>query len=296
MRYLYNMNIAILSRGELLYSTQSLLTAAEKRNHEVEIIDPTYCNVMIEDNKVLLQYHDEIIHDIDVIIPRVGASNTYYGTSVVRQFEAMGVYSVASSQGIIESRDKWTSFQLLAAAGIPLPKTTLGSPAYLKDFLKDFGDSKVIIKILEGTHGTGVILCENYVNALSTVETLQNLRTRFVMQEYIAESKGSDIRAIVVGDQVVASMKRFSRPGDFRSNLHQGGSAEIYTLSEKEKEVAVAAAKALNLVVCGVDILASARGPLVLEVNSTPGLEGIETTTGISVADAIIKHIEQRSN
>ncbi len=290
------MNIAILSRGELLYSTQSLLIAAEKRNHNVEIMDPTYCNVLIEKNKVLLQYHDEIIDDIDVLIPRVGASNTYYGTSIVRHFEALGVYSVASSQGIIQSRDKWTSFQLLATAGIPLPKTTLGSPAYLKDFLKDFGDGKVIIKILEGTHGNGVILCENYVNALSTVETLQGLRSRFVMQEYIAESMGSDIRAIVVGDQVVASMKRFSRAGDFRSNLHQGGSAKSYTLSDKEKEVAVAAAKALNLEVCGVDILASTRGPLVLEVNSTPGLEGIETTTGISVANAIIKHIEQSRN
>lgn len=287
------MNIAILSRGELLYSTQSLVTAAQKRNHDVEIIDPTYCNVMIEDNKVLLQYHDKIINDIEAVIPRVGASNTYYGTSIVRHFEALGVYSVASSQGIIQSRDKWTSFQLLAKAGIPLPKTTLGYGTYLKDFLKDFGDGPVIIKIVEGTHGNGVILCENYRNALSTVETLQGLRSHFVIQEFIAESKGSDIRVIVVGDQVVASMKRFSREGDFRSNLHQGGSAENYPLSKKEKEVAIAAAKALNLEVCGVDILPSARGPLVLEVNSTPGLEGIETATGISVADAIIKHIEQ---
>ena len=288
------MNIAILSRGELLYSTQSLVAAAEKRNHLVEVIDPTYCNVLIENNKVLLQYHDEIVDNIDTIIPRVGASNTYYGTSLVRQFEALDVYTVASSQGIVRSRDKWISFQLMAKAGVPLPKTTLGSPAYLKDFLKDFGDGKVIIKILEGTHGTGVILCENYTNALSTVETLQGLRTRFVMQEYIAESKGSDIRAIVVGGEVVAAMKRFSKPGDFRSNLHQGGSAEKYKLSKKENEVAIAAAKALKLDVCGVDILSSARGPLVLEVNSTPGLEGIETTTGISIAGSIIKLIEKR--
>lgn len=290
------MNIAILSRAEQLYSTQSLLTAAKERNHEVEVIDPTYCNVMIDQNKVLLQYHDKIIDNLHAIIPRVGASNTYYGTSLVRQFEALGVHTVASSQGIIQSRDKWTSFQILAAAGIPLPKTTLGSSAYLKDFLKDFGDGKVIIKMVKGTHGTGVILCENYKNALSTVETLQGLRSRFVMQEFIAESKGSDIRAIVVGEKVVASMKRFSKEGDFRSNLHQGGSALVYTLSEKEKEVAVGAAKALNLAVCGVDILSSSRGPLVLEVNSTPGLEGIETTTGISVASEIIKHIENSNN
>jgi len=289
------MNIAIISRGEHLYSTQSLVTAAQHRNHNVEVIDPTYCNVMIENNKVLLQYHDKIINDIDAVIPRVGSSNTYYGTSLVRHIEALGVYTVASSQGITESRDKWTSFQILAAAGIPLPKTTLGSPAYLKDFLRDFGDGPVIIKMVKGTHGTGVILCENYKNALSTVETLQGLRSRFVMQEFIAESKGSDIRAIVVGDEVVASMKRFSRPGDFRSNLHQGGSAEVYHLSEREKEVAIATARALNLDVCGVDILSSSRGPLVLEVNSTPGLEGIETTTGISVADAIIQYIETKA-
>lgn len=288
------MNIAILSRGELLYSTQSLVKAAEKRNHNVLVIDPTYCNVMIEDNKVLLQYHDEIIDDIDAIIPRVGASNTYYGTSLVRQFEAQGVYTVATSAGITQSRDKWISFQLLAKAGVPLPKTTLGAPSYLKDFLSDFGGGKVIIKILEGTHGTGVILCDNYLNALSTVETLQGLRTRFVMQEFIAESKGSDIRVIVVGGQVIAAMKRFSREGDFRSNLHQGGSAAVYKLSEKEAAVAIAAAKVLNLEVCGVDILLSERGPLVLEVNSTPGLEGIETTTGVSVAGAIIKHIEKK--
>jgi len=240
------MNIAILSRGELLYSTQSLVEATEKRNHHVEVIDPTYCNVLIEKGKVLLQYHGDIIDDIDAIIPRIGSSNTFYGTSLVRHFEAMNVYTTASSMGIVQSRDKWTSFQLMAKAGIPLPKTTLGSPAYLKDFLKDFGTGKVIVKILEGTHGAGVILCDNYTNALSTVETLQELNTRFVMQEFIAESKGSDIRAIVVGDEVVAAMKRFSKPGDFRSNLHQGGSAEAYKLSEKEKEIAINAAKTLR--------------------------------------------------
>jgi ribosomal protein S6--L-glutamate ligase len=290
------MNIAILSTSELLYSTQSLVAAAERRNHDVEVIDPTYCNVLIENNKVLLQYHNEVINDIDAIIPRIGVLNTYFGTSILRHFEAMDVYTAASSLGISQSRDKWISFQLMAKAGLPLPKTTLGSPAYLKDFLKDFGNGQVIIKILEGTHGNGVILCENYTNALSTVETLQGLRTRFVMQEFIAESRGTDIRAIVVGNKVIAAMKRSSKDNDFRSNLHQGGSATTYLLSDREREVAIGAAKALQLDVCGVDILQSKRGPLILEVNSTPGLEGIETASGISVAGAIIEYVEKTAS
>ena len=287
------MNIAILSRGENLYSTQSLLKAGEAQNHDIEVIDPAFCNVMIENNKAILQYHDQIIDDLDAIIPRIGASNTYRGTSIVRHFEAMGVFSIASSQGIINSRDKWTCFQILAKAGIPMPKTTLGSYQYLEAFLKDFGEGPVIIKILEGTHGQGVILCENFKNALSTVETLQTARVKFVMQEFIAESQGTDLRAIVVDGQVVAAMKRQSKDGDFRSNLHRGGSATTLQLSQAEKEVAVAAAKNLGLHVCGVDILASKRGPLVLEVNSTPGLEGIETTTRIDISKRIIQFIEQ---
>lgn len=288
------MNIAILSRGEHLYSTQSLLKAGEAQNHDIEVIDPAFCNVMIENNKAILQYHDQIIDDLDAIIPRIGASNTYRGTSIVRHFEAMGVFSIASSKGIINSRDKWTCFQILAKSGIPMPKTTLGSYQYLEAFLKDFGEGPVIIKILEGTHGQGVILCENFKNALSTVETLQTARVKFVMQEFIAESQGTDLRAIVVDGQVVAAMKRQSKEGDFRSNLHRGGSATTLQLSRAEKEVAVAAAKTLGLHVCGVDILASNRGPLVLEVNSTPGLEGIETTTGIDISKRIIQFIEQK--
>lgn len=290
------MNIAVISLGEHLYSTQSLITAGEARNHSIEVIDPTFCNVMIEKGKPILQYHDEIVDDIDAIIPRIGASNTYYGTSIVRQFEAMNVLTVARSRAILESRDKWTSFQILAKAGIPVPKTTLGSHYYLDAFLKDFGEGPVIIKILEGTHGQGVILCESYKNAFSTVETLQTARVKFIMQEYIAESKGADIRAIVINEQVVASMKRQAAKGDFRSNLHRGGKAQNITLSDAEKKVAIAAAKALNLTVCGVDILQSKKGPLVLEINSTPGLEGIETSTGIDVSKEIIKCIETMKN
>ena len=286
------MNIAVLSRGEHLYSTQSRIAAGESRNHSMEVIDPTFCNVMIENSKAILQYNDVIIDDIDAIIPRIGASNTYYGTSIVRHFEAMKILTVADARSILNSRDKWTSFQILAHAGIPVPKTTLGGHYYLDSFLKDFGEGSVIIKILEGTHGQGVILCDSYKNALSTVETLQTARVKFVMQEYIAESKGADIRAIVVNGEVVAAMKRQAAKGDFRSNLHRGGNAENITLSTDEKKVAIAAAKALNLTVCGVAILQSKRGPLVLEINSTPGLEGIETTTGIDVSKTIIKCLE----
>ena len=253
------MNIAVLSRGEHLYSTQSLIKAGEALNHNMEVIDPTFCNVMIENGHPILQYHDEIVDDIDAIIPRLGASNTYYGTSIVRHFEAMNVATIAGSRGILNSRDKWTSFQILAKSGIPVPKTTLGGHFYLDAFLKDFGEGAVIIKILEGTHGQGVILCESYKNALSTVETLQTARVKFVMQEYISESKGADIRAIVVDGKVVASMRRQAAKGDFRSNLHRGGNAQNITLSDAEKTVAIAAAKAMNLTVCGVDILQSNR-------------------------------------
>ena len=288
------MNIAILSRAEQLYSTQSLLKAGEVQNHDIEIIDPAYCNLMIVNNKAVLQYHDQIIDDLDAIIPRIGASNTYRGASIVRHFESMDVFSIASSKGIVNSRDKWTCFQILAQNQIAMPKTTLGSYPYLDAFVKDFEDKPIIIKILEGTHGQGVILCENHKNALATAQTLQAAKVRFIMQEFIAEAQGTDIRAFVINGQVVAAIQRQSKDGDFRSNLHQGGSANSIQLSNTEKQLAVATAKALNLQVCGVDMLSSKRGPLVLEVNSTPGLEGIQTATGINVAGKIIALIEQQ--
>lgn len=290
------MNIAILSRGETLYSTQSLIKAGEALHHSMEVIDPTFCNVFIEDDRALVQYHDELIENIHAVIPRIGASNTYYGTSLVRQFEAMDVYSVVSSEGIRISRDKWASFQIMAKAGVPLPKTTLVSHYYAEDFLRDFGEGPVIIKLLEGTHGTGVILCETYKNAVATLETLRTTQTRFLLQEYIEESKGADLRAIVVGGSIVAAMRRQAKTGDFRSNLHRGGSSQAITLSEAEKNAALKAAKSLNLGVCGVDILQSKRGPLVLEVNSTPGLEGIENTTGVSVSKHIMHFIERQKS
>lgn len=290
------MNIAILSRAEALYSTQSLLKAGRVQNHQMEVLDPAFCNLMIENKNVVLQYHDEIIDNIDAIIPRIGNSFTYQGTSVVRHFEAMGVYTTASSKGILQSRDKWTCFQHLAKMGLPIPKTTLAPLHYLPDFLKDFGEGKVILKLTEGTHGQGVILCDNYQNALATAETLQSTKSIFVIQEYIEESRGEDIRVIVVDGQVVAAMKRKSKAGDFRSNLHRGGSAIALRLPQETKKIAIQAAKTLGLTVCGIDILQSNRGPLILEVNSTPGLEGIENATKINVAASIIRCIERNKN
>jgi len=287
------MNIAILSRGEHLYSTQKLLNAGEARKHQIEVIDPTYCQLQVSDGKVILHYYDELVDDVDAIIPRIGSSYTYFGASLVRHFEAMKVFSVVSAEAILQSRNKWTCFQILTQAGIPVPKTILGNAHNVAQVLTSFGEGPVILKVLQGTHGHGVILAETYQSALSTIETLKASNVRFVVQEFIKESDGADIRAIVVDGVVIAAMKRQSKDGDFRSNLHLGGSSETITLTFEEERLAIKTAKVLRLGVCGVDILQSKRGPLVLEVNSTPGLEGIETTTGKNVAKSIIGYIER---
>lgn len=287
------MNIAILSRGETLYSTKSLLHAASARNHNVEVLDPTYCNLEIENGKAVLYYEGDLIDDLDAIIPRIGASNTFYGTSVVRHFEAMGVFTVVSSLGITNSRDKWTCFQVLAKHQIPMPRTIFASFYDFEEQLKTFRGKPIIIKLLEGTHGEGVILTESPQNALATVETLNAAGVKFLLQEYIEEVKGSDVRAIVVDGVVFAAMKRKSKAGDFRSNLHRGGSSEIIELSTAEEKLAIKAAKAMGLGFCGVDILQSKNGPLVLEINSTPGLEGIENTSGKNVSKSVIGYIER---
>lgn len=287
------MNIAILSRGEHLYSTQSLVRAGEARNHTMEVIDPAYCKLSIFEGKVLLQYQDEPLLDIDAVIPRVGSSTTNLGTSVVRHFEAMGVFCTVTSEAIWQSRNKWTCFQILAKASIALPNTVYGVAYDMEELLSSFQDFPVIIKLTQGTHGHGVILAETYQSALSTIETLSASNISFVIQEFIAESNGADLRAIVVDGVVVAAMKRQSKAGDFRSNLHRGGSSEAIKLTHEEERLAIRTAKVLRLGVCGVDILQSNRGPLVLEVNSTPGLEGIETTTGKNISKSIIGYIER---
>ncbi|MEZ4859478.1 MAG: RimK family alpha-L-glutamate ligase [Flavobacteriaceae bacterium] len=290
------MNIAVLSRGENLYSTQSLLKAGMARNHTMEVLDPALCTVAIENNKPILYYADEIVNDLDAVIPRIGASNTYLGSSLVRHLECMKVFTVVGAEAILQSRNKWTCFQILAQYGISVPKTYLGNTYDAEVLLKLFGNAPLIIKILQGTHGHGVILAETQASALSTIETLKTANVRFIVQEYIAESKGSDLRAIVVDGKVVASMKRQSKEGDFRSNLHRGGSSQQIQLSYEEEALALKSAKALGLGVCGVDILQSQNGPLVLEINSTPGLEGIETTTGIDISQSIITYIERNKS
>ncbi|WP_203294838.1 ATP-grasp domain-containing protein [Luteirhabdus pelagi] len=287
------MNIAILSRGYSLYSTQSLLKAGEARNHNMEVLDPQHCTLAVEQGEPKLYFRDEVVDDLHAVIPRIGASHTFYGANVVRHFQSMDVFSTVKAHGILQSRDKWHSFQVLAAANVAVPNTALVDYSDYELQLKRFPSGPIIIKVLEGTHGHGVILAESREKALPIIETLLTGRQRFVIQEYIEESNGCDIRAIVVDGVVVAAMKRQSKDGDFRSNLHRGGSSSEIKLSHDEERSAIRAAKALKLGVCGVDILQSERGPLVLEVNSTPGLEGIETTTGRSVSKSIIGYIER---
>ncbi|MFT4848449.1 MAG: ribosomal protein S6--L-glutamate ligase [Sediminicola sp.] len=287
------MNIAVLSRDQSLYSTQSLIKAGEARNHEMEVLDPYLFTSVIENNTPSLYYGEEIVDDIHAVIPRIGASNTYMGSSLVRQFGAMKIFTTVTAEAILQSRNKWTSFQILAMENIPVPRTVLGNVYDAETTLKTFNNEPVIIKVLHGTHGAGVILAETYQSALSTIETLNASNIRFVIQEYIAESRGADIRVIVVDGIVVAAIKRQSKEGEFRSNLHRGGSSELIHLSNEESQIALGAAKALKLGVCGVDILQSNRGPLILEVNSTPGLEGAENSSGINISKSIISYIER---
>ena len=288
------MNIVILSRNINLYSTRRLIEEAENRNHHVEVIDPLECDLIIEKEKPTILYRDSYLEDIDAIIPRIGASVTFYGCAVVRQFEMMNVFSTVSSDAIIRSRDKLRCFQHLSKAGIDMPKTVFTN--YSRDIDKviaQVGGVPVVIKLLEGTQGIGVVLAESENAAESVLEAFNGLEARALVQEYIAEAKGADLRAFIVDGQVVGAMKRQGKEGEFRSNLHRGGNYEQYKLDEHEIKLAVKAARKLKLPICGVDILQSNRGPLVMEVNSTPGLEGIEVASGKNIAKSIITYIER---
>ncbi|GAA4235235.1 30S ribosomal protein S6--L-glutamate ligase [Postechiella marina] len=290
------MNIVILSRNPQLYSTERLVEEGEKRGHKIEVIDPLKCDLIIEKEKPTIFYKDRYLNYVDAIIPRIGTSVTFYGCAVVRQFEMMGVFTTATSDSIIRSRDKLRSSQRLSRAGIGMPKTVFTN--YSRDVEKviaHVGGTPVIIKLLEGTQGLGVVLAETKNAAESVLEAFNGLEARALVQEYISEAKGADLRALVVDGQVVGAMKRQGKEGEFRSNLHRGGSAKIVKLSHEELKVAMNAAQALKLPVCGVDMLQSARGPLLLEVNSTPGLEGIEAATGRNIAKNIIIYIEKNT-
>ncbi|MFT6071392.1 MAG: ribosomal protein S6--L-glutamate ligase [Bacteriovoracaceae bacterium] len=288
------MKIAILSRGPKLYSTQSLVNACKARGHEVEVINPLQCYMNITTKKPTVLYKERVLDDFDAVIPRIGASVTFYGTAVLRQFEMGGVYAVNESVAIARSRDKLRSLQIMAKVGIGLPVTGFANSTQMTDKLLDqVGGAPCVIKLLEGTQGKGVVLAESKKAAESVMELISGTKSNYLVQEFIKESGGSDIRCFVVADKVVAAMKRTGAEGDFRSNLHRGGTAEIVKISPGERATAVKAAKAMGLNVAGVDILRSNNGPLVLEVNSSPGLEGIERATGKDVAGMIVTHIEK---
>ncbi len=290
------MKIAILSREPGLYSTRRLKEAAEARGHEVDIIDTLHCYMDITSSRPTVRYHGHALPKYDAVIPRIGASVTFYGTSVVRQFEMMGTFSVNESVAISRSRDKLRSLQLLSRKGIGLPRTGFAcKPDKVDDLIKNVGGAPVVIKLLEGTQGIGVVLAETKKAAESIIEAFMGIKANILVQEYIKEAGGADIRCLVVGGKVVAAMKRQAAAGEFRSNLHRGGSAEIVKLSPEERKTAIGAAKAMGLNVCGVDILQSNHGPVVMEVNSSPGLEGIEQATGKDIASLVFEFIEKNT-
>ena len=287
------MKIGVLSRNGELYSTQRLIEAIESRGHESMLIDHLKCNLVMEKGRPTVLYRGEHLDDLDAVIPRIGASVTFYGSAVVRQFEMMKVFTTVESQALIRSRDKLRSLQILSRAGLGLPKTVFTN--YSKDtesILDAVGGAPVIVKLLEGTQGLGVVLAETKKAAISVIEAFNGLKARVIIQEYIKEAKGADIRAFVVDGKVVGAMKRTAKEGEFRSNLHRGGTSEIIKLKRSERSAAIKAANKLGLRVAGVDLLQSGRGPLILEVNSSPGLEGIEQATNIDIAGKIVEYIE----
>ena len=290
------MKIAILSRKLSLYSTRRLKEAGEKRGHEMRVIDYLRCYIDITSLRPKVMYQGQPLVGFDAIIPRIGATYTFYGTAVVRQFEIMGVFSANESQAITRSRDKLRSLQLLSRKGIGLPVTGFAhSTKDIEGLLNIVGGAPLVIKLLEGTQGIGVILAETKKAAEAVVEAFRGLDVNILVQEYIKEAGGSDIRCFVIGDKVVAAMKRQAAPGEFRSNLHRGGTAERVKLTPEERSTAVRSAKAMGLKVAGVDILRSNHGPVVMEVNSSPGLEGIEGATCIDVAGHIVEFLEKHA-
>ncbi|MEP7041763.1 MAG: 30S ribosomal protein S6--L-glutamate ligase [Dokdonella sp.] len=286
------MKIAILSRNTRLYSTVRLIEAARTRGHSVRVLDPLRCYMRIAAGRFEMHYKGRVLRGIDAVIPRIGASITFYGTAVVRQFEMMGVYTPNGSDAILRARDKLRTMQLLAREGIDLPTTVFGdNPDDTGDLLAMLGEPPHVIKLNEGAQGQGVLLAEKRSGAQGMIEALRGLYANFLVQEFVREAKGADLRCFVVGGKVVAAMQRQAPEGDFRANIHRGGTASAIELTAAERDIALRAARQMDLGVAGVDLLRSRRGPLVLEVNSSPGLEGIEGSTGVDVAGAIIDHV-----
>lgn len=290
------MKIAILSRNRHLYSTRRLIEVAEMRGHEVHVIDVLRCYMNISSKSPSIHFEGQDLKGFDAVIPRIGASVTSYGTAVLRQFEVMGVYPVIESVALARSRDKLRSLQLLSRKGIGMPVTGFANkPGDTRDLIKLVGGAPLVIKLLKGTQGIGVVLAETSKAAESVIEAFMGLKADILVQEYIAEAGGSDIRCLVIGDKVVAAMRRQAPEGEFRSNLHRGGKASLVKITKEERATAVSAAKILGLGLAGVDLLRSERGPLVMEVNSSPGLEGIESASGKDVAGIILDHIEKNA-
>ncbi|PIB36973.1 alpha-L-glutamate ligase [Reichenbachiella sp. 5M10] len=288
------MKIAVLSRNPNLYSTKRLVEAISERGHQALVLDHMKCDIIMDEKGPSVYYEGKVLNDIDAIIPRIGASVTFYGTAVVRQFEMMKVFSVVDSIAITRSRDKLRSLQILSSSGVGMPKTAFTNFNKKENkVLKHIGQAPVVIKLLEGTQGLGVVLAETNKAATSVIEAFESLKTRVILQEFIEEAGGADIRAFIVNGEVVGAMKRQGKEGEFRSNLHRGGEANVIKLSRAEKSTALKAAKSMGLAVAGVDMLQSKKGPLVLEVNSSPGLEGIEQATGVDIAGKIIEYIEK---
>lgn len=291
------MKIAMLSRNPDLYSHRRLKEAAEAREHEFDIINTTRCYMNIASRRPEIYYNGELLPKYDAVIPRIGASVTFYGMAVVRQFEMMGVYCLNKSIAIGRSRDKLRSMQLMAREGIGLPVTTFAhDPKQTDEVVRLAGGAPVVIKLLEGTQGVGVVLADSDRSAKSIIEAFRGAKINIMAQEFIKEAKGTDIRAFVIGGKVVAAMMRSGAEGEFRSNLHRGGSAALAKISPEERSTAVRAAKTMGLSVCGVDMLRSNHGPVVMEVNSSPGIEGIEKATGKDVATMIIEYIEKNAD
>jgi len=289
------MRLVILSRGPDLYSTRRLVEAAQARNHEVRLMDTLRFDIRVSRSNPELFYHGELVTDVDAVIPRIGASITAYGLTVVRQFETMGVFCINSSEAIAASRDKLRSLQMLSRHDIGLPPTVYThQPGHVKDCIERVGGVPVVIKLPEGTQGVGVVLANTNAVAESVIEAFHGLNQNILIQEFIEEAKGSDIRAFVIGGRVIAAMKRQAQPGEFRSNLHRGGKAKRLTLPPADRKTALAAARALGLRVAGVDLIESKDGPMVMEVNSSPGLEGIEKSSGVDVARKIIEYLERQ--
>ena len=288
------MKIAILSRNPNLYSTRRLVEAGVQRKHEILVVDHTKCDLIIEKRKPVIIYKGKNLEQIDAVIPRIGASVTFYGTAVVRQFEMMKVFTAIESQALLRSRDKLRSLQILSRAGLGLPKTVFTNYSRnVKEIVQAAGGAPVVVKLLEGTQGLGVVLAETDNAAESVIDAFNGLKVRVIVQEFIEEAKGADIRAFVVDGVVVGAMKRQAKKGEFRSNLHRGGTAEVIELNEEEENAALKAARVMGLGICGVDMLQSKNGPLILEVNSSPGLEGIEKATGKNIAKTIIRYVER---